>query len=59
MRNWKRIPIIINLQRIVDGSNANNFNVVIMEVLQSGGGLTLDVITKRLSCLGVGGIDTF
>jgi hypothetical protein len=36
--------MMINLQRIVDGSNVNNFNVVIMEMLQSGGGLTFDVI---------------
>jgi hypothetical protein len=59
MKNWMRIPMMINLQRIVDGSNANKFNVVIMEVLQNGGGLTLDVIAQRLLCLGAGGINTF
>ncbi len=36
--------MMINLQRIVDGSNANEYNMIIMEVLQNGGGLTLDVI---------------
>jgi hypothetical protein len=44
MKNWMRIPMMINLQRIVDGCNANEYNMIIMEVLQNGGGLTLDVI---------------
>ncbi len=51
--------MMIILLNIVDGFSVDNLNVVIMEALQSGRGLTLNTITQKLVCFDVDGINTF
>jgi hypothetical protein len=44
MQNWVRIPILIFLDRIVEGSGNDNLTKVIMEALMISGGVPKDQI---------------
>jgi hypothetical protein len=44
MQNWVRIPILISLDRIVEGLGNDNLIEVIMGALMIGGGLLRDQI---------------
>jgi hypothetical protein len=43
MQHWVRVPMLISLQRFVDGLGANNVTIVTMEALQKGKGLSYDL----------------
>jgi hypothetical protein len=59
MQHWVKVPMLISLQRVVDGVGANNLTNVIMEALQKGGGLSYVFITHKLLCFGANGVITF
>jgi hypothetical protein len=59
MQHWVKVPMLISLQRVVDGAKVNNLTIVIMEALQKGGGLSYASIIHKLLCFGVDGIITF
>jgi hypothetical protein len=59
MQYWMRVPMLISLQRVIDGVGANNLTIVIMEALQKGGGLSYVSITHKLLCFGANGVITF
>ncbi len=59
MHAWKRIHILLTLQPVVEGGNANNFIVIIIQALMQQGGLTQEERTKRLICFGVNGASIF
>ncbi len=40
MQHWVKIPMLNYLQKVVDGVEADNLTIVIMEALQKGGGLS-------------------
>jgi hypothetical protein len=52
MYNWVRIPILIFLDRVVEGSRSDNLTKVIMKALMIGGGVLKDQIAQKLICLG-------
>jgi hypothetical protein len=39
VQNWVRIPILISLNMMLEGSSSDNLTKVIMEALTIGGGL--------------------
>jgi hypothetical protein len=48
MENWVRIPILISLNRVLEGSGFNNLTKVIMEALTIGEGMPRDQATSKL-----------
>jgi hypothetical protein len=59
MQHWMKVPMLISLQRVVDGVGANNLTIVIMEALQKGRGLSYVSITHKLLCFGADGVIIF
>ncbi len=41
MQYWVKIPMLIFLQRVVDGTRVDNLTIVIMKALQKGRGLSM------------------
>lgn len=52
IEKWERKPILLNLERIVDGCNADNLTNVILTVAMWHGGLTETEVAERLICFG-------
>jgi hypothetical protein len=52
MHAWKRIHILLTLQPVIEGGNANNFIVIIVQAFMQQGGLIQEERTKRLICFG-------
>jgi hypothetical protein len=44
---WKRAPILLNFEKIVDGSTSNTMTSMIVESLIEFGGLTKSDLTKK------------
>jgi hypothetical protein len=56
---WKRIPILLTLECVVEGGNTYNLTIVITQALMQQGGLIQEEIAKRLTCFGVDGASIF
>jgi hypothetical protein len=56
---WKRLPILLNLQRVVDGSIIDNLTYLIIQSLVEYGGLNEAAIAKKLICFGANGVMVF
>jgi hypothetical protein len=59
MQNWVKIPILIFLKKMIEGSRRDNLIKVIMEALMIGGGLPRDQIAQKLICFGANGVNVF
>ncbi len=51
MQNWVKVPMLLSLQKVVDGARVDNLTIVIMEALQNGG---LNPILYFKSCFVLG-----
>jgi hypothetical protein len=59
-QNFMRIPILLSLQHVTVGANANNLTDMIMTTLRYHGGLEGDdVIAEKLVCFGADGATVF
>jgi hypothetical protein len=56
---WTKGPILVCVDRIVDGSSFNNLSEVIMNALLKGEGLTKEKLAKKLFCFGEDGVNVF
>jgi hypothetical protein len=56
---WTKVPILICVDQIVNGSNSNNLIKVIMNSMMKGGGLSREKLSKKLLCFGADGINVF
>jgi hypothetical protein len=57
--NWCRVPILLNLEWIVNGGTSNNFIfVIILYLVIFGGILEIDIVNKVV-CFGIGGVTVF
>jgi hypothetical protein len=54
-----KVPIFLQIERIVDGSSSNNLTKVIIIALMGCGGLTRKDVSKKLLCFGVDGAFVF
>jgi len=59
VENYVRVPHLISLLRLVDGSSADSLTLGITKALGAGGDLTHEQISRRLICFGADGISTF
>jgi hypothetical protein len=46
VQNWVKIPLLISLDRVIEGSRSDNLTKVIMEVLMIGGRVPRDKMLK-------------
>jgi hypothetical protein len=58
-KNWKRIPILLNLQRLENAATSNNLNSLIVKSLVEYGGLIEMEIAKKLVYLRENGVNVF
>lgn len=58
-RDWKRIPLFITLERVVEGGTTNNCTTVIVNVVHVYEGLSNQKIRKGLITFGVDGVSTY
>jgi hypothetical protein len=58
-KNWKRIPILLNLQRLENAATSNNLNSLIVKSLVEYGGLIEMEIANKLVYLGENGVNVF
>jgi hypothetical protein len=56
---WTKIPILVCVDKTVDGLGSHNLTEVIMNALLKGGGLTKEKLAKKLFCFGKDGINVF
>jgi hypothetical protein len=56
---WTKVPILVCVDRIVDGSSFNNLTEVIMNVLLKGGALMKEELAKKLFCFGNNEVNMF
>jgi len=56
---WTKVPILICVDRIVDGSSSNNLTEVIMISMMKGGGLSKEELSKKLLCFGADEMNVF
>jgi hypothetical protein len=56
---WTKVPMLICVDQIVDGSGSNNLNEVIMNYMMKGGGLSWEKLSKKRLCFGVDGMNVF
>jgi hypothetical protein len=56
---WVRIPILFQVEQIVDGLGGNNLIKVIIVFLMRCGGLTSENMSKKLLCFGANGTFIF
>jgi imidazole glycerol phosphate synthase subunit HisF len=59
VQNQVRIPIIISLDIVLEGSSNDNLTKVIMETLTIGGGLLRNHNAQKLICFGANGVNVF
>ncbi len=58
-KEWNRLPILLNLQRMIDGSIANNLTFLIIQSLVEYGGLSEVNIARKLICFSVDEVTIF
>ncbi len=56
---WIRLPILVFIEKVIDGSCFNNLTKVIMVTLLKGGGLMKENLSKKFLCFGIDGVNVF
>ncbi len=59
VKEWKKVSIMLNLQRVVDGATFDNLTSLIVKSLMEFGGLSETNLANKLVCFGVDGIIIF
>jgi hypothetical protein len=57
--NWCKVPILLNLEKIVDGGMFNNLTIVIIHFLVIFGGMSKTNIVNKVVCFGANGVIVF
>jgi hypothetical protein len=56
---WIRLPILVFIERVIDGSSFNNLTEVVMVTLLKGEGLMEENMSKKFLCFGANGVNVF
>ncbi len=56
---WKQVPILLNLQRVLDGVTSTNLTKFIMQNLVEFGSMTKTNVANKLVCFGTNGVIVF
>ncbi len=59
VHNWLGILIFLSLERVIARSNADNLTKVFMQALMNQGGLSKDMIGKKLMTFGTNDVYVF
>jgi hypothetical protein len=59
IKEWSQIPILLSLERVVEGADAGNLTRVIIQALLTVGGLTGESLSSKLICFGANGVSIF
>jgi hypothetical protein len=59
VENWLQIPILLSFEHVVVGLSVDNLTQVPMEALMHEGGLTTNLIGKKLMTFGANGVSFF
>ncbi len=59
VENWKRQPILLNLEKVVDRGTYNNLTIAIVCFLIDLGGLSVVDVANKVVCFGVDGVTIF
>jgi hypothetical protein len=54
---WIRLPILVFVERVIDGLSFNNLTKVIMVALLMGGGLMKEDLSKKFLCFVAYGVN--
>jgi hypothetical protein len=52
VKNWRRVPILLNLEIFVNGGTSNNLTFIIIRSLIIFGGMSKTNITNKVICFG-------
>jgi hypothetical protein len=59
VENWRRQPILLNLEKVVEGGTSNNFTNAIVRFLINLGGLSMIDVVNKAACFGAIGVTNF
>jgi len=59
VENWKRQPILLNLERVVDKGTSNNLTADIVRSFTNLGGLLVVDVANKVVCFGVDSVTIF
>ena len=59
VQNWSRVPYLISLEKVVEGSSSDNLTQVIIDALTSAAKMERLALAKTLLCFGANGVSTF
>jgi hypothetical protein len=59
IKEWSQIPILLSLERVVEGADAGHLTRVIIQALLTIGGLTCESLSSKLICFGANGVSVF
>ncbi len=59
VENWRRQPILLNLEKVVDESTFNNLTATIVCFLIDLGGLSVVDVVNIVVCFGANGVTIF
>lgn len=59
VKNFVRIPYLLSLQKIVDGTGSDNLTSLLLKALETEGGLVGDDVSSKLLCFGADGVAAF
>ena len=59
VQNWSRVPYLISLEKVVEGSCSDNLTHVIIDALTQAAKMEKLALAKTLLCFGADGVSTF
>ncbi len=59
VENWRRQPILLNLEKVVDENTSNNLITTIVCFLTNLGGLSVVDVANMVVCFGANGVTIF
>jgi hypothetical protein len=59
VENWVRIPILISLNHVLEGSRSDNLTKVMIEALTIGGDMPRNHVATKLIGFGANGVNVF
>ncbi len=59
VENWRRQPILLNLERVVDEGTSNNLIATIVHSFTNLGGLLVVDVVNKVVCFGVDNVTIF
>jgi hypothetical protein len=59
VESFRKVPLLLNLERVVGGGFSNNFTLLILRSLKEYGGMIVEQIASKVVCFGSNGVLVF